>query len=149
MNRKCLRLVLAGVTAGAITSATLLAGAWELWAPLEIRVNNHEFYQMRVWNEECTINVKLRFRAPAAAYRSGADERNHYRFKARVQLSDNIALDSPLFFNRKPGARRYYTFRQHTHEQGCWAKKKHQVYWVDVRGCRGTWCSTEPLRPAD
>jgi hypothetical protein len=129
--------------AAVITSVAMAAGAWEIKSPFDATVNGHQFSEIQMSNQDCVLSVKLAFDAPAEKYQSGASARNHYRFQARLELADNITVDSPVFFNRSAG-KRIYEFKKDTAVGGCWAKEKLKLQGVDVQGCRGAGCRVPP-----
>lgn len=144
MASRSSKLLLCTAAAAVVCSAALLAGAWEAKAPFSATINGHKFSELRATSSDCTLKVRLRFTAPKDKYTSGAPRRNYYRFKARLELSDNITVDSPVFGNRAAG-RRVYTFQHDSTGQRCWAKQEHKVRNVDIEGCRGRGCRVEPF----
>jgi len=142
------KLLLGAAALAAAASIALVARAWEIKAPFGAKVNDHEFYEFRVWNEECVFKARIRFNAPKGAYESGAPVRNYYRFKARIEAKDNLTIDSPVFFNRAPGKRVYF-FSKDTAAGGCWAKQKPKIQSVDIEGCRGKGCQVMPFQRHD
>ena len=136
--------LLSAVAAAATSGVALLAHAWQLSAPFDAVVNDHEFHELKAWNEGCVLKVKLRFKAPESSYQSRASARNYYRFKARLEMSDNITVDSPIFGNPAAG-NRVYTFSRDTESGGCWAETKLKIHNIDIEGCRGRRCHVQPF----
>ena len=132
-----------------VATATLLtvgvAFAWKRDAPLDVTVHHHHFNEIRVTTNGCTVTTRLFFDAPKDGYTSRARNRNHFRFRSRIQLSDKKEIVSPIFANKAPG-RRMFRFEQDTTADGCWAKEDHKIYRVDVDGCRSRACQIEAFR---
>jgi hypothetical protein len=141
-NRKYAGMV---ALALATCSVAVMAHAWELKVPFRARVHDHGFESVKMWNEGCTLNVRLVFDAPEAQYTSPEPRRNYYQFRARLRMKDNIEVVSPLFFNRTAG-RRMYTFSRDTSNGGCWAETELRPHAVDVEGCRGKGCTVAEFR---
>jgi hypothetical protein len=144
MKRRLSKLLVGTIALGAVGTFALLAHAWVVKAPFDATINEHHFYEMKVWNDECKLKVRLRFTAPKDGYQATYSKRNYYRFKSRLEMSDNITVDSPVFGNRKPG-RRVYSFTKDTTAGGCWAKRELKVFDVDIEGCRGRKCRVHPF----
>jgi hypothetical protein len=134
------------VAAGAaVSTVALLAGAWELKAPFNATVNGHQFSEIQISNQECVLQVKLYFDAPADKYQSGARRRNYHQFRAHLSFADNVMVESEVFGNPAPG-KRVYSFTKDTAVGGCWAKQKLKLQGVDVQGCRGIGCRVPPFQ---
>lgn len=131
-------------TAAAVSTVALLASAWELKAPFTATVNGHQFSEIRISNQDCILEVKLYFDAPADKYQSGAKRRNYHQFRAHLSFADNVMVESLVFGNAEPG-KRVYTFTKDTAVGGCWAKTKLKLQGVDVQGCRGRGCRVPPF----
>ena len=132
------RLLVASVVLGTPLAATV-ALAWTEEAPIDVTVHSHNFHDVKVSADGCTARVSLWFNAPREGYSSRYAHQNHFRFRARVGLSDNELLVSPVFSNRGAGER-VYSFDHDTTAEGCWAKTLHKVFRVDVDGCRSRAC---------
>ncbi len=130
-------LLAAAATAGAATE-------WKADALFRASIHGHVFDKIEAWNEDCVLYSKVYFTAPAEAYREEAPVRNHYRFKAKVAYKTGKELISGVFFTRS-AARRSYTFRRDTRDEGCWARQKQQPADVRVEGCRGEGCKVAPF----
>ncbi len=116
------------------------ADAWEKRAPLTVKVHQHHFHEVRVSAQECTLSVLVRFEAPENKYAAGNPVADYYRFRPRLEMSDNMRVDGPIFFNRKPG-RRMFRFEHDTSNAGCWAKKRRSLRRVEIDACRGQRCT--------
>lgn len=138
MAARIRRLLGALLGTGALLGATA-ALAWTREAPIDVTVHSHEFHTVNVSTDNCTIRVSLWFKAPKAGYSSQYASQNHFRFRARVGMSENKEFASRVFFNRGAGER-VYRFEHDTTAEGCWAKTDHKVYRVDVDGCRSRAC---------
>jgi hypothetical protein len=90
----------------------------------------------------CAVRLRLYFDAPQAGYRDPAASRNHYRFRAELELSGGDSVVSEIFDNTQAGAR-VFAFSHDSHPQGCWAEKEHTLRKVDVHACRGERCTPE------
>lgn len=139
MHRRSTNKVVGFLVGAALCSGAYVASAWEVAAPVEIKVHEHGFDGLKVWNDGCVLKGKVDFNAPKDAYSSRAPIRNFYRFKVRMQFADNLSFTSPVFFNRAPG-RRSYAFTEDTTDGGCWAKKRMILQDADIVGCRGKRC---------
>ncbi|NLE87629.1 MAG: hypothetical protein GX607_14670 [Myxococcales bacterium] len=135
----------AALVGGALLTAPVLAWAWGQSALINVKVHDHTFDRVSIESAECTVHAKLHFAAPASGYDSGARERNYHRFKARIRLTNDQAIVSPIFGNPRPG-RRMYTFSYDTSAEGCWAKEEHKLKGVDIEACRGRRCEPEPFK---
>ena len=122
-----------------------VAFAWKRDAPLDVTVHHHHFKEIRVTSDGCAVKARLFFDAPKDGYTSRARNRNHFRFRARIQLSDKKEIVSPVFANKAHG-RRMFRFEHDTTADGCWAKEDHKIYRVDVDGCRSRACQIEAFR---
>jgi hypothetical protein len=119
------------------------ASTWWDEASLRTQVHEHAFHRVTANAIGCLVRARLYFSAPEAAYQGGSSERNHYRFRARVQLSDR-SFDTEVFGNGVAGAR-VFAFSQDTATEGCWAEKQHSLRQVTVHACRGQGCIPEPF----
>ena len=134
------------VSSGAVVLLAVgVALAWTQRAPIDVTVHKHHFHKIKAATEGCVVKTALYFVAPQEGYKSRARNRNHFRFRARIQLSEERELVSPVFFNRAPG-RRVYRFEHDTSGDGCWAEKEHKIYRVDVDGCRSRACQIQAFR---
>jgi hypothetical protein len=131
-------LSVASLVAGALFAATG-ALAWSQEAPIDVTVHSHNFHTVKIATDGCTIQASLWFKAPQEGYTSRYANQNHFRFRARVGLSEDELVVSPVFSNRGAGER-VYRFAHDTTPDGCWAKTQHKVLRVDVDGCRGRAC---------
>ena len=122
----------------------LAASSWWDEAEVGVRVNEHAFSRVTANGARCSVRVRLHFAAPAAKYAEPAAERNHFRFRAKVQLSDDASVTSEIFDNAEPGER-VYAFSVDTTLQGCWAERAHTLRKLDVHACRGERCVPEPF----
>lgn len=129
----------------ALLAAPLIAWAWSQSALLDVRVHDHRFDRVSIESAGCSLTARLSFEAPEGGYSSSSPERNYHRFKARVRLTSDQAITSPVFGNSKAG-RRQYTFSYDTSDQGCWAKAPHKLQGVDVEACRGRRCQPDPFK---
>jgi hypothetical protein len=120
--------------------AAPVALAWTVDWPVRVRVNGHEFDQVRVESDGCALKVRLFFSAPEKGYDSRAKVRNHHRFKGRISFKNGKSVVTKIFNNRAAG-RRTYTEVIDTTDQACWAKEKTDLDNVDVVGCRGRGCA--------
>lgn len=118
--------------------------AWWDEAPIAVRVHEHAFRRVTANGVGCSVRVRLYFDAPGARYADPVPQRNHYRFRARVVLSDNAGFTSSVFDNDEAGAR-VYAFSHDTSPGGCWAEREHTLRKVDVHACRGERCEPEPF----
>lgn len=130
---------------GALLALPAVAWAWSQSALINVKVHDHLYDRVAIEANECTVTAKLHFSAPEAGYSSGTRERDYYRFKARIRLTEERAVVSPVFGNPKAG-RRVYTFSYDTSGEGCWAKEPHKLQGVDVEACRGRRCEPDPFR---
>ena len=123
-----------------------VANGWEKEGRINASVHDHVFHKMVIeqLGDGCVVNFRLSFRAPSAGYSDPEKGRNYYRFKARVKLSEGETVYSPQFANNKPGNRAYW-WSEDTTEAGCWGKKLHKLYNVDVEGCRNRNCRVRPF----
>jgi hypothetical protein len=132
------KLLVASVVSGVLLAATVVL-AWTQEAPIDVTVHSHNFHTVKVSTDNCTIKASLWFSAPQEGYSSRYANQNHFRFRARIALSEDKLLISPVFSNRGPGER-VYRFEQDTTSDGCWAKTPHKVFRVEVDGCRSRAC---------
>ncbi|HEY4104570.1 MAG TPA: hypothetical protein VGM44_11800 [Polyangiaceae bacterium] len=132
-----------------VSSAALLvpalAFAWTEKAPFSARVHKHEFSNVSLTNDGCTLKARLFFDAPEEAYKDEVPSRNYYRFHARIKLDGDRVVLTRFFHNDAPGAREY-DYDQDTTSDGCWAKTEVHPRGVDVEGCRGRGCTPEPFK---
>lgn len=132
----------------AVAAAWLTASvafAWKQDAPLDVAVHHHQFNEIRVTTDGCTIQTILYFDAPEEGYSSRSRNRNHFRFRAKIELSDKKEILSPIFANKAAG-KRMYRFKHDTTSNGCWAQEPHKVFRVDVDGCRSQACQIDAFR---
>jgi hypothetical protein len=127
-----------------LSAPALAASAWWDEASIRVQVHEHAFHRVTANAIGCLVRVRLYFNAPEAAYRDGSSERNHYRFRARVLLSDERSFDTEVFDNGVGGAR-VFAFSHDTGTEGCWAEKQRSLRKVDVHACRGRACVPEPF----
>ena len=131
------RIALSAGLAGLLVAVP--ASAWVFEFPLEAKVNGHEFDKIKVEGKDCKLTVKLWFDAPKDGYDSRAKNRNHHRFKARVEFGEDRVLETVVFGNGTPG-KRLLRHEEDTSGAGCWSKEKLKVRDVDVVGCRAKGC---------
>jgi hypothetical protein len=125
-----------------LAPAAPAASAWWEEAQIGVKVHEHAFHRVTANAVGCVVRVRLYFNAPDGAYRDGPSERNHYRFRARVVLSDSRSFDSEVFDNGLGGAR-VFAFSHDTAKEGCWAEREHSLRKLDVHACRGQGCLPE------
>jgi hypothetical protein len=141
----CRRAGLASLVVSWVEAAPALAApGWWSEANVRVKVHEHAFHRVTANAVGCSVRVRLHFAAPAAKYAEPAAERNHFRFRAQVLLSDGASITSEIFDNAEPGAR-VYAFSVDTTLQGCWAERAHTLRKLDVRACRGARCVPEPF----
>jgi hypothetical protein len=115
------------------------AHGWSEKIGISATVHKHEFDQIEVTSEGCSVRVALYFSAPQAAYADKKDVRNHYRFRARVDFTDR-SFKTGVFGNDKSGRRRI-RYVHDTSGEGCWAKQTQKLRGVHVDGCRNKNCT--------
>ena len=125
-----------------LAGPAIAASAWWDEAQITVKVHEHLFRRVTANAIGCTVRVRLHFDAPAAGYQEPAPERNHYRFRAKVVLSDDQSFESEPFDNAVGGAR-VFAFSHDTRGEGCWAEQEHTLRKVDVHACRGEGCLPE------
>ena len=130
------------VVASALGTSALAAAPWWDEAQVGVRVNEHAFSRVTANGVGCSVRLRLHFDAPPAKYAEPAAERNHFRFRASVQLSDGASVESDIFDNAETGAR-VYAFSHDTASEGCWAERAHTLRKLDVHACRGLRCVPE------
>lgn len=139
------RLLLSLLTTAGVALGSADARGWEKDAELGVKVHHHEFYRVQVESVgECGLQIRIHFNAPIEQYADPVKMRNLYRFKARLELSDDKRVDSKVWYNDRPG-KRAFSFQFDTAPDGCWAKSAHKVYNLDVEGCRGSLCQVKPF----
>lgn len=127
-----------------LLSAPAAALAWTQESPLVVRVHEHELHDVELAATGCSLDYKLFFSAPAAAYASRAATRNYFVFRARIKFHGGKVVTLPLFGNAAPGERVYA--RSHdTSGEGCWIKEPQRLMGVDVEACRGRGCTPNPF----
>jgi hypothetical protein len=114
------------------------AHGWSEKIGISAKVHGHEFDQIEVTSEGCSVRLTLLFTAPPDAYAGKSEVRNHYRFKARVDF-ENRSFKTDTFSNQTPGRRRI-RYVHDTSSQGCWAKQTQKLRGVHVDGCRNKNC---------
>jgi hypothetical protein len=107
-----------------LSAPALAAAAWWDEASIRVQVHEHAFHRVAANAIGCLVRVRLYFNAPEAVYNDASRERNHYRFRASVQLSDERNFSTEVFDNRVGGAR-VFAFSHDTAAEGCWAEKQH------------------------
>jgi|RhiMethySRZTD1v2_1073278.scaffolds.fasta_scaffold18961_3 hypothetical protein len=120
---------------------TLLPAAAHAWSQkmlISAVVHRHEFDQVELTNQGCSLTVVLRFDAPESAYDAKEAARNYYRFRARLDFPD-YDVETVIFSNDRPG-RRNIRYVHDTSGQGCWAKQSPKLGGVRVEGCRRKNC---------
>jgi hypothetical protein len=122
--------------------AALARSAWWDEAKIRVTVHDHVFHRVTVNAIGCSVRVRLHFDAPPSGYSESAPERNHYRFSAKVSLSEEQSFVSGPIANGEAGAR-VIAFSYDTTDQGCWAEREHTLRKVDVHACRGVGCVPE------
>jgi hypothetical protein len=125
-----------------LAGSALAASRWWDEAQVGVRVNEHAFSRLTANGIGCSVRLRLYFDAPATKYSEPVAERNHFRFRAQVQLSDGARVSSEIFDNAEPGAR-VYAFSHDTSPEGCWAERAHTLRKLDVHACRGVRCVPE------
>ena len=115
------------------------AHGWSEKIGISARVHGHEFDQIEVTSEGCSVKVALYFSAPQAAYADKKEIRNHYRFRARVDFTDR-SFKTGVFGNDQSGRRRI-RYVHDTSGEGCWAKQTQKLRGVHVDGCRNKNCT--------
>ena len=123
------------------TPATAKSAWWQS-AEIGVKVHEHAFHRMTANAIGCKVRVRLYFDAPYASYRDAAAERNRYRFRAEVKLSDGKRFVSEVFDNSEAGLR-VFEFSHDTQGAGCWAESEHKLRKLDVHACRGERCAPE------
>jgi hypothetical protein len=120
--------------------------SWSQRVQIAARVHNHVFDDVSIESSGCTLNLALYFTAPEGGYRDpNAAVRNHYRFDARVSLSEGRKFHTGVFQNTQPGRRRF----RHAHDtasEGCWAKQELKLRAVDIEGCRNRRCKVPSFK---
>ncbi len=119
------------------------AYAWSKKMLISAVVHHHEFDQIELTNQGCSLEVVLRFDAPESAYDAKEAARNYYRFRARIELAD-YDVETAIFSNDRPG-RRNIRYVHDTSKQGCWAKQAPKLGGVHVEGCRRKGCKVPEL----
>jgi hypothetical protein len=115
------------------------AHGWSEKSGISATVNKHEFDQIEIESEGCSVRVALYFTAPEAGYSDKKNTvRNYYRFRARIDLAGR-SFKSGIFSNDKTGRRRI-RYVHDTSSEGCWAKQTQKLRGVHVEGCRNRNC---------
>lgn len=127
-----------------LVASPALAFAWSQKAPFGVKVHDHAIHDVELSATNCSLDYKLFFNAPAAAYSSGAQNRNYYLFRARIKLQSGKRVELPIFGNSGPGER-VYERSYDTSGEGCWAKEPQKLLGVDVEACRSRGCTPDPL----
>ena len=135
-------LATASLAASSSLAPAFAAAPWWDEAKLGVRVNDHAFTRVTANGAGCSVRLRLHFEAPPEKYAEPAAERNHFRFRALVLLSDGASIESEIFDNAVPGARAY-AFSRDTASEGCWAERSHTLRKLDVHACRGLRCVPE------
>jgi hypothetical protein len=135
-------LMAASLAASSLRAPARAAAPWWDEAQVGVRVNEHAFSRVTANGAGCSVRLRLHFDAPRAKYAEPAAERNHFRFRASVLLSDGASVQSEIFDNAEPGAR-VYAFSRDTAPEGCWAERAHTLRKLDVHACRGVRCVPE------
>ena len=137
---------------GALRAATLVASlgcagvAWG-WATsvlFSATVWGHKFNEVSVEAKDCSVTVRVKYDAPAVAYKSQSADKNHYRFRARARFASGVKAEGPIFSSTKAGPG-VHSFTVDT-GQACWARDKQALAAMDVEGCRGEGCKVEPFK---
>ncbi|HEU5077434.1 MAG TPA: hypothetical protein VFU02_24750 [Polyangiaceae bacterium] len=136
-------LLTAGVLAASVGS-TGVVWAWANSVLFSATVWGHRFSEVSVESKDCTVAVRIKYDAPANAYRSRLDGMNHYRFRARARFASGAKAEGPVFGSTKAGAG-LHTYNVDT-GQACWGREKQSLVAVDVEGCRGATCQVEPFK---
>jgi hypothetical protein len=132
---------------GLIASVVLVAPvalAWSQGADFSATVHGHAFKRVEVESNECVLDYRIYFDAPADAYTSPAKPRDVYLFRTRIDFASGKSAPVPVFANRAPGARVYENHFDSTAD-GCWVKEKQALRGVKVEACRGDGCKPEPI----
>lgn len=130
------------LAAWSLAAPAFAAASWWDEAQVGVRVNEHSFSRVTANGVGCSVRLRLHFEAPPAKYAEPVAERNHFRFRALVLLSDGARVESEIFDNAEPGAR-VYAFSGDTAAEGCWAERAHTLRKLDVHACRGVRCVPE------
>ena len=139
------RSLLGGATFAVSVGAVGLAWAWGSSVLFSATVWGHKFSEVAVEGRECSVSVRIKYDAPANAYKSQLDGMNHYRFRARARLASGQKAEGPVFSSTKAGPA-LHSFTFDTAGQGCWARDKQALVAMDVEGCRGEGCQVEPFK---
>jgi hypothetical protein len=146
MTRMTSSLVLGSLAALAVSAAALSARAWTEQGPFSATIHGHEFQKAEVeGGDDCSVSVKIRFKAPADKYRRPHPELNYYRFRARVRFADGKQAVSKVFGNGEPG-KRIYQYNYDTGPEGCWSKQPHKILDVDIEGCNARGCKVRAFK---
>ena len=137
-------LPVGSVLLGVLVSAGA-AFAWNQTAEIEVTVHGHTFHKVAVEATDCRIAYKLWFNAPAEVYSSGAQQRNTYLFRSRIDFKDEKSVPIPVFANRG-GGERLYENSFDTAPQGCWARELQKLARLRVEACRGAGCTPDPVK---
>ena len=110
-----------------------------------VRVLDHNFNRVKVYNSGCYLHFQVYFYAPSYRYRSGSYRLNYYRFQAKVTMSGGAWIRTPVFGNSSLG-NLTYTYTHNRGPQGCWGTRYHKVKYLVVHSCRGRGCYVRPVR---
>ncbi len=133
-------------TSGFLVGVASAGTAWG-WASsvlFSATVWNHKFSEVSVEAKDCVVSVRVKYDAPANAYRSRLEGMNHYRFRARARFGSGAKAEGPVFSSTKAGPG-LHSFSIDT-GQACWARDKQALVAMDVEGCRGQNCQVEPFK---
>lgn len=131
-----------GCVAG-LASASVAWG-WASSALFSATVWTHRFSEVSVESKDCALTVRVKYDAPANAYKSRLEGMNHYRFRVRARFASGAKAEGPVFSSTKAGAGLHsFTFDT---GQACWAREKQSVVAMDVEGCRGASCQVQPFK---
>jgi hypothetical protein len=134
-------VVIASVAAALVVGTTAAAKppTWTKSSRINTTVHEHSFERVTIEATDCTLKVKLLFTAPESGYHAHFEGQNVYRFRARVKLDDDHAVESVVFKTSTPG-RKLFAWTKDTAPEGCWVKDQRGLRAVDVNGCRGHKC---------
>ena len=133
-----------GGTLAAGIAATGVVWGWATSVLFSATVWNHKFSEVSVEARDCALTVRVKYEAPANAYKSRLEGMNHYRFRARARFASGSKAEGPAFSSTKAGPA-FHTFTVDT-GQACWARDKQALVAMDVEGCRGEACQVEPFK---
>jgi len=144
MRIRARRSLLQGAALAGVLAAAGVAWGWGSSALFSATVWNHKFSEVSVESKDCSVTVRVKYEAPASAYKSELSGMNHYRFRARARFASGAKAEGPVFASTKAGPG-LHTFSIDS-GQACWAREKQSLVAMDVEGCRGETCQVEPFK---